>query len=89
MTPALRIASDADTETLAQRIAALQAQVRALGRQQVDEMRASVRDGIEAAREVIANPSQPEGVRQLAEKICRDGESLLLTLDAIVARSCA
>lgn len=74
-------------QSLADRIAALQAEVRDLGRVQVTNMRETVREAIAAASEVAANPTQPDGVRQLAEKIVRDGESLVLTLDGITARA--
>lgn len=74
-------------ETAAQRIQRLQAEIKALGREQALAMRDQVLEGVAIAREVIANPAQPEGVRQLAEKIVRDGESLLQTLDAIGART--
>lgn len=74
-------------ESLAERIRALQAQAKALSRDQVAEMRAAIADGIAIAREVAMNPAQPEGVRQLAEKVVRDGDGLLLSLDAVVART--
>lgn len=74
-------------ESLADRIRSLQAQAKALSRDQVAEMRAAVASGIAIAREVAMNPAQPEGVRQLAEKMVRDGDGLLLSLDAVVARA--
>ena len=81
------VTPDESPETVGERVRRLQAEVAALGREQAAAMRASVLDGIEAAREVAANPSQPEGVRQLAEKIVRNGESLLLTLGQITGRA--
>jgi hypothetical protein len=74
-------------ETVADHIRRLQAEVRALSAEQVQAMRADVLAGIETAREVALNPAQLEGVRQLAEKVVRDGESLVLTLDQITARA--
>ena len=73
-------------ETLAERIQRLQADLRAMNYEQIDAMRANVVSGMDVAREVATNPTQPDGVRQLAEKIVRDGESLILTLDSIRAR---
>jgi hypothetical protein len=73
-------------ETVAQRIQRLQADVRALGREQVQAMRAHVLEGVAGARDVATNPAQPDGIRQLAEKIVRDGESLVLTLDGLIGR---
>jgi hypothetical protein len=91
MSPSLSLVpvepAPAKAETVADRIRRLQAEVQALGREQVAQMRANVIAGIEAAREVATNPTQPDGVRQLAERIARDGDSLLLTLDQITARS--
>lgn len=77
----------AKAETVAERIQRLQAEVRALSSEQVQAMRAHVLESVELARAVATNPAQPEGVRQLGEKIVRDGESLVLTLDQITARS--
>lgn len=74
-------------ETVAQRIQRLQAEINALGGEQVTAMRASITDGLDAAREVAANPSIPTGVRQIADKVVRDGEALIQTLDAIQARA--
>ena len=50
-------------------------------------MRQSIVEGLDAAREVAANPSIPTGVRQIADKVVRDGEALIQTLDAIQARA--
>lgn len=74
-------------ETVAERIQQLQREIEALGNEQVNAMRARVMEGLDAAREVAANPSHPPGVRQIAEKIVRDGESLLTTLEAIQGRA--
>jgi len=91
MSPSLSLVpgepAPAKPETVADRIRRLQAEVQALGRDQVAQMRANVLAGIETAREVAMNPTHAEGIRQLAEKIVRDGESLLLTLDGISARA--
>jgi len=80
-------AKPAPPETVAERIQRLQRQIEALGNEQVNAMRATVMEGLDAAREVAANPSHPPGVRQIAEKIARDGESLLTTLEAIQGRA--
>lgn len=91
MTPSLSIVANSDPvptpETIAERVRRLQAEVRALGQEQVQAMRAHILEGVQSAREVALNPAQLEGVRQLAEKITRDGESLVLTLDQIVGRA--
>lgn len=90
MKPPLHIVTDADTpaptETVAERIQRLQAEVRALGREQAQAMRQQVLDAAAAACEVAMNPAQPAGIRQLAEKMVRDGQSLVLTLDALIGR---
>jgi hypothetical protein len=77
----------APTETVAERIRRLQAEVRTLSAQQVSDLCDQVRTSMSFAGEVAANPSQPEGVRQLAQQMVRDGESLLLTLQQIIART--
>ena len=74
-------------ETVAQRVQRLQAEINALGGQQVSAMRQTVLDGLDAAREVASNPAIPPGVRQIADKVVRDGEALIQTLDAIQARA--
>lgn len=75
-----------DAETVNDRIRRLQAEARALNPEQVQAMRAHQVELIEAAREVIANASQSEGIRQLAAKILREGEGLLSMLDALRVR---
>ena len=88
MTANLSIVSPAPAKpTVAERIQRLQAEIAALGAEQIDGMRAQVNDAIEAAREVVANPSIPTGVQQLAAQVIRDGEALIQTLDAIRARA--
>ncbi len=86
MTPALSIVRH-EPETIAARIRTLQAEVQALSLEQMKAMRANILAGIEVASEVAANPAQPEGVRGLAEKIARDGEALLGSLDGVAARA--
>lgn len=88
MTPALAIVPKPDRpQTLADRIAELQADLRTLNAEQVDAMRAHIVAGIDAAREVCANPSQPPGIQQIAEQLIRDAEGLVLSLDCIRARA--
>jgi hypothetical protein len=86
-TSVVSLRSNSKAETVAQRVQRLQAEINALGGHQVSAMRQSVLEGLDAAREVAANPSIPTGVRQIADKVVRDGEALIQTLDAIQARA--
>jgi hypothetical protein len=85
--PDLHIVGEPKPETVAERIRRLQADLLDLSAEQVAGMRAHIAESVGLAREVAMNPAQPEGVRQLAEKMVRDGDGLLLSLDAVVARS--
>jgi hypothetical protein len=86
-TSVVSLRSSPKAETVAQRVQRLQSEINALGGQQVSDMRQTVLDGLQAAREVASNPAIPAGVRQIAQKVLRDGEALILTLDAIQARA--
>jgi len=78
----------ADPEpTVSERIKRLQAEIDALGNEQVAAMRALIAEGIDAAREAAGNPSLAPGIRQIAEQVVRDGEALIQTLDAIRAKA--
>jgi hypothetical protein len=91
--PSLHLVPDADApalhpapDSVAQQIKRLQGEIKALSAEQATTMRGQVLAGVDLARDVMANPSQPEGVRQLAERIAREGESICQTLDQIVGR---
>lgn len=72
--------------TLAERITALQAELAAVGREQITAMREQIGEALSLASEVAANPSQPPGVRQVAERVVRDAEAVLLTLKALTTK---
>jgi len=75
-------------ETMGQRVQRLQAEARGLARSHVAEMMAKVAEGLAMAADIAdGGDAYPPGVREASRKLTEDGESLLLTLTAIIART--
>lgn len=72
--------------TLAERIAALQAELRAANAEQVNGLRYALETAVIMAREVDANPSQHPGLQEIARQVAEQGDSMLQTLIAISGR---
>lgn len=71
----------------AQRVQALMAQAKGIARHHVLDMRAKVEAGVNVAREIEnGGDAYPAGIREVARKVADDGESLIGTLDALLAR---
>lgn len=87
MTPALAIVPKPDRpQSLAQRIAELQAGLRTLNAEQVAALSAILADAINLAGEVAANPTQPAGIRDVARRLAEDIDSRAQTIRAISER---
>lgn len=73
-------------QSLAERIAALQAELRTLNADQVSGLCRLLADAVTLAAEVAANPTQAAGIRDVTRRLAEDLDSRVQTIEAIVAR---
>lgn len=86
-TRALRVIPPLEPMTLQQRIAQLQADLRAANAEQANALRVALDSLVAMAQAVAENPSQPAGRREIARALAESGESQRQTLAAILERT--
>jgi hypothetical protein len=84
---ALRVVPPPEPVTLAERIANLQAELRAANAEQFHALRYALETLVAMAQAVAENPSQPAGRREIARALAEHGEGAHKTLAAIQDRT--
>ena len=78
----------APAETVAQRVRRLQAEARALAREQVAELEARLQEAALIAAEIAeGGEAYPVGCRELARKLAEDTRNTVQTFEAILQRA--
>lgn len=87
-TPLRVVPTPTPAETIAERVLRLQAEAKALAREHVDALVASLAASQAIAEEIAAGgEAYPPGVRDLARRLAEDNAARAQTLEAIAARA--
>lgn len=96
MSPSLSVVADNDaaaaarkrTETVAERVRALQAEAKGLARQHIQELERLLIEVEKMSAEIAdGGDAYPAGVRDLARRLAEDCEAKVQTLEAIASRA--
>lgn len=97
MSPSLSVVADNDaasaarkikTETVADRVRALQAEARGLAREHVQDLERLLLEVEKMSAEIAeGGEAYPAGVRDIARRLAEDCEARVQTLEAIVSRA--
>jgi preprotein translocase subunit SecA len=93
MSPSLSVVANNDvaakkTETVAERVRALQAEAKQLAKDHIHALTAAMADAERLAAEIAeGGDAYPAGVRDLARRFAEDCEARVQTLEAITARA--
>jgi preprotein translocase subunit SecA len=93
MSPSLSVVANNDvaakkTETVAERVRALQAEAKQLAKDHIHALTAAMADAEKMAVEIAeGGDAYPAGVRDLARRFAEDCEARVQTLEAITARA--